>query len=182
VRNRKNVDPLHDNGTDSGASSVEGGWRAQSPWLKVMLLVSLALVAMGVYRCSAELVPMEGPRAIRVEKATIAVPDSLLAIPADSLAVLATRLFARDLGEACAAEVSIGEDASAWAAVRLHVRAAPEGRIELIGTASSVLGGRLLAAVAVTDSPDRLREMALVAARDMVRELDLAGDPQVEGR
>ncbi len=144
--------------------------------------MSLTLVAIGVYRCSAELVPMEGPRTIRVERATIAVPDSLLAVPVDSLAVLATRLFARDLGEACAVEVSIGEDASAWAAVRLHVRATPEGRIELIGTASSVLGGRRLAAVAVTDSPDRLREMALVAARDMVRELDLAGDPQAEGR
>ena len=182
MRNRENVDPLHDSGTDSGASSVEGGWRAQSPWLKVMLLVSLALVVIGVYRCSAELAPMEGPRAIRVENTTIAVPDSLLAIPADSLAVLATRLFARGLREASAAEVSVGEDASAWAAVRLHVRPAPEGRIELIGTASSVLGGRLLAAVAVTDSPDRLREMALVAARDMVRDLDLAGDPQVEGR
>ena len=182
MRNRENVDPLHDNGTDSGASSVGGGWRTQSPWLKVMLLVSLTLVVIGVYRCSAELAPMEGPRAIRVEKTTIAVPDSLLAVPADSLAVLATRLFARGLREASAAEVCVGEDASAWAAVRLHVRPAPEGRIELIGTASSVLGGRLLAAVAVTDSPDRLREMALVAARDMVRELDLAGDPQVEGR
>ncbi len=182
MRNRENVDPLHDNGTDSGASSVEGGWRTQSPWLKVMLLVSLTLVVIGVYRCSAELAPMEGPRAIRVENTTIAVPDSLLAVPADSLAVLATRLFARGLREASAAEVSVGEDASAWAAVRLHVRPAPEGRIELIGTASSVLGGRLLAAVAVTDLPDRLREMALVAARDMVRELDLAGDPQVEGR
>jgi hypothetical protein len=147
-----------------------------------MLVVSLALVVIGVYRCSAELVPMEGPRIIRVEKATIAVPDSLLAVPADSLAVLATRLFARGLREASAAEVIVGEDPSAWAAVRLHVRAAPGGRIELIGTASSVLGGRRLAAVTVTDSPDRLRETALTAARDMIRELDLAGDPQVEGR
>jgi len=147
-----------------------------------MLLASLALVVIGVYRCSAELVPPQGPRTIRVERATVAVPDSLLALPADSLAVLATRLFARGLREACASEVSIGEDASAWAAVRLHVRATPEGRIELIGTASSVLGGRGLAAVAVTDSPDRLREAALVAARDMVRKLDLAHDPPAEGR
>lgn len=182
MRNRENGDPPHSSGTDSGTSSPEGGWRAQSLWLKGMLLVSLALVVIGVYRCSAELVPSQGPRTIRVERATVAVPDSLLALPADSLAVLATRLFARGLREACAAEVSIGEDASAWAAVRLHVRATPEGRIELIGTASSVLGGRRLAAVAATDSPDRLRETALVAARDMVRELDLADDPPAEGR
>ena len=145
-----------------------------------MLLVSLALVVVGVYRCSSELVPPEGPRTIRVERATVAVPDSLLAVPADSLTVLATRLFARGLRETSAADVIVGEDASAWAVVRLHVRAASEHRIELVGTASSVLGGRRLAAVAVTDSPDRLREMALTAARDMVRELDLAGDPRAE--
>ena len=181
MRKRKNVDPSHDSGMDSGASSLEGGWRAQSPWLKVMLLVSLALVAIGVYRCSSELVPLEGPRIIRVERATVAVPDSLLAVPADSLAVLARRLFARGLGEA-STSVVVGEDASTWAVVRLHVRAAPGGRIELIGTASSVLGGRRLAAVSVTDSPDRLREAALTAARDMVRELDLAGDPRAEGQ
>jgi hypothetical protein len=176
VRKRENADPSHDDDRDPGTASVEGGWRAQSPWLKVMLFVSLALVVIGVYRCSSELVPLEGPRIIRVERATVAVPDSLLAVPADSLAVLATRLFARGLREASTADVTIGGETPAWAAVRLHVRAMPEGQIELLGTASSVLGGRRLAAVAVTDSPDRLREVALAAARDMVRELDLAGD------
>ena len=182
MRKRENVDSSHDPDMDSGTSSVEGGWRAQSPWLKVMLLVSLALVVIGVYRCSSELVPLEGPRIIRVERATVAVPDSLLAVPADSLAVLATRLFARGLRDASAGEVIVGEDASAWAVVRLHVRAVPDGRIELRGTASSVLGGRRLAAVAATDSRDRLREAALTAAADMVRELDLAGDPRAEGQ
>lgn len=180
MRKRENVDPSHDTDMDSGTSSVEGGWRAQSPWLKVMLFVSLALVVIGVYRCSSELVPLQGPRTIRVERATVAVPDSLLAVPADSLAVLVTRFFARGLREASAADVVVGEEASAWAAVRLHVRAMPDGRIELMGMASSVLGGRRLAAVAVTDSPDRLREAALTAARDMVRELDLAGDSRAE--
>ena len=180
MRKRENVDPPHNNGTGSGTSSAEGGWRSQSPWLKAMLLVSLALVAIGVYRCSAELVPPQGPRTIRIERATVAVPDSLLALPADSLAVLATRLFARGLREASAAEVCVGEDASAWAAVRLHVRAAPGGHIEFIGTASSVLGGRLLAVATVTDSPDRLREMAFAAAREIVREMNLAGNPEAE--
>ena len=182
MQDRENQNRPYDDGTDGGAPAAEGGWRTQSPWLKVMLLVSLALVVIGVYRCSVELVPTQGPRTIRVEKATIAVPDSLLAVPADSFAVLATRLFARGLREASAAEVRLGEDPSAWAAVRLHLRAMPEGRIELVGTASSVLGGRRLAAVAVTDSPDRLREMALAASREVVRELDPAGNPGAEGR
>ena len=180
MRKRENADHPNDNSMDSGAAAVGGGWRSQSPWLKVLLLVSLTFVVFGVYRCSSELVPTQAPRTLRVERATIAVPDSLLAVPADSLTVLATRLFARGLRETSAADVIVGEDASAWAVVRLHVRAASEHRIELVGTASSVLGGRRLAAVAVTDSPDRLREMALTAARDMVRELDLAGDPRAE--
>ena len=182
MRDQENVDHLRDNGTDSGASAADGGWRTQSPWLKVMLLVSLTFVAFGVYRCSAELVPAEAPGTIRVERATIDVPDSLLALPPDSLAALGTRIFARGLREASTATVSMGEDASAWAIVRLHIGAASEGRVELVGTASSVLGGRLLAVVAVTDSPDRLREMARAASRDIVREMDLAGDPEAEAR
>ena len=182
MQDRENLDHPHDDGTDAGVPAAEGGWRTQSSWLKVVLFVSLAFVAIGVYRCSTELAPTEGPRTIRVEKATITVPDSLLAVSADSFAVLATRLFARGLREASAAEVSVGEDTSAWAAVRLHLRAMPEGRIELVGTASSVLGGRRLAAVTVTDSPDRLREMVLAASRGVVRGLDLAEDSRAEGR
>lgn len=182
MEDRENIANPQEDGTDVAVPAEEGGWRAQSPWLKVVLLASLAFVVIGVYRCSMELVPTQGPRTIRVEKATIAVPDSLLAVPADSFAVLATRLFARGLREASEVDVSVGEDASAWAAVRLHLRAMPEGRIELVGTASSVLGGRRLAAVAVTDSPDRLREMAFAASRDVARELEAAGDPQPERR
>ena len=182
MQDRETLDHHHDYSTDTGAPAAEGGWGTQSPWLKVVLFVSLAFVAIGVYRCSTELIPTQGPRTIRVERATITVPDSLLAVPADSFAVLATRLFARGLREASAVEVSVGEDTSAWAAIRLHLRATPEGRIELVGTASSVLGGRRLAAASVTDSPDRLREMALAASRDVGRELDVARDPQAEGR
>lgn len=182
MQDRENLDHPYDDGMNTCAPAAEGGWRTQSPWLKVVLFVSLAFVAIGVYRCSMELIPTQGPRTIRVEKATITVPDSLLAVPADSFAVLATRLFARGLREASADEVSVGEDTSPWAAVRLHLRAIPEGRIELVGTASSVLGGRRLAAVTVADSPDRLREMALAASRDVARELDVACDSRAEGR
>lgn len=157
------------------------GWRSQSLWLKVMLFVSLVFVAAGVYRCSAELTPVEGPRTIRVERATIAVPDSLLAVPADSVAALASRLFVRGLREASGLEVFTQEDTSSWAAVRLHIRALPDDRIELVGTATSVLGGRRMAVVTASDSPDRLREIAAAAARDMAGELD-AGVPGAPAR
>ncbi|MFH1864590.1 MAG: hypothetical protein ABIK85_01780 [Candidatus Eisenbacteria bacterium] len=159
-----------------------GAWRSQSPWLKVMLAVSLVFVAVGVYRCSAELVPPDGPRTIRVERATIAVPDSLLAVSVDSFAVLATRMFARGLRGASTAEVTVGEDPATWAVVRLHMKSLPEGRIELTGTASSVVGGGRMAAVSVSDSPDRLREMVDAATSDIARELGVEEDSPVEER
>ena len=171
--------------TPAGAEHEEataGGWRSQSPWLKVMLFVSLVFVSAGVYRCSAELTPAEGPRTIRVERATVSVPDSLLAVPADSFAVLATSMFARGLEDATTADVVVGAHPSAWAVVRLHIDALPEGRVELTGTAASVVGGRRMAAVAVSDSPDHLREMVDTAAGDVARELGLTSDPTEEER
>jgi len=155
-----------------------GGWRTQSPWLKFLLLISLVFVVVGVYRCSSELIPAEDPGTIRVERATIDVPDSLVAVAPDSFAALATRLFAQGLESAAEADVSVGEDPSAWAVVRLHVRGRPDGRVELAGVASSVVGGGRLASVTLTDSPDRLREMTTEAARHVAHELSVAaGSP-----
>jgi hypothetical protein len=139
--------------------------------LKVLLFASLAFVAVGVYRCSVELVPATGPRSIRVERATVAVPDTLVAIPADSLASLATRLFARELRGGHEGDVLVGEAPEAWAVVRLHVRSVPDGRMELVGTAASAVSGRRMSAVSVSDSPDRLREMVAEAADRMAEQL-----------
>jgi hypothetical protein len=123
----------------------------------MVLFLSLAFVAVGVYRCSVELVPATGTRSIRVERATVAVPDTLLAVPPDSLASLATRLFARGLRSAYEGDVVVGEAPEAWAVVRLHVRAVPGGRIEFVGTAASAVSGRRMSAVSVSESPERLR-------------------------
>ena len=153
---------------------AEGGWKTQSPWLKLVLVVSLVFVAVGVYRCSSELIPSEDAGTIRVERATADVADSLVAVPPDSFAALATRLFARGLESATEAEVSVGDDPSAWAVVRLHVRGRPDGRVDLVGVASSIVGGSRLASVIVTDSPDRLREMTAEVARHVAHELRLA--------
>lgn len=159
---------------DSASAPANGGWRTQSPLLKLVLLVSLAFMAIGVYRCSSELTPVEDPGTIRVERATIDLPDSLVTVPPDSVAALATRLFAKGLKSVTEADVSVGEDPSAWAVVRLHVRGRPDGRLELAGVASSVVGGRRLAFTTVSDSPDRLREMTAEAARHVARELNVA--------
>jgi len=154
--------------------ATEGGWKTQSSWLKLGLVISLVFVAVGVHRCSSELIPSEDPGTIRVERATVDVPDSLVAVSPDSFAALATRLFTKELRSATEAEVSIGEDPSAWAVVRLHVRGRPDGRVDLVGVASSVVGGRRLATVTVDDSPDRLREMTAEVARHVARELSVA--------
>jgi hypothetical protein len=155
------------------------GWRSQSPVLKALLFVSLACVAIGVYRCSVELVPADGPRVILVERATIAVPDTLVAVPPDSVAALATRLFARSLRDLSTVDVTTAESAAAWAVVRLHVGEA-DGGIELVGTASSALSGRRLSAVAARGAPARLREVAAEAALGMWSDLEAAADSGVE--
>lgn len=159
---------------DSTPTPTDSGWKTQSPWLKLVLVVSLVFVVVGVYRCSSELTPSEDPGTIRVERATVDVPDSLVAVPPDSFAALATRLFAKGLRNATEAEVSVGEDPSAWAVVRLHVRGRSDGRVDLVGVASSVVGGRRLAGVTVADSPDRLREMTAEASRQVAHELSVA--------
>jgi hypothetical protein len=164
------------------APASTGGWRSQSPFLKVLLFISLVCIAFGVYRCSAELVPSDAPRTIRVERATISVPDSLLAVPADSVAALATRLFARGLREAHDATVTTEDDPEVWAIVRLHLGESPGGGVELAATATSALSGRRLAFSNVIDTADRLREMAVTAAGDMSSDLGAADGDAPEER
>ena len=169
-----------DTSTGQEAPPPTGGWKSQSPFLKALLFVSLVCVAFGVYRCSAELVPTDAPRSIRVERATVSVPDSLLAVPADSVAALATRLFTRGLREGHDGGVTMIDDPSAWAVVRLHIGGSPDGEIELAATATSVLSGRRLAFSTASDTPDQLREMAAMAAADMTVDLDSADDNEPE--
>ena len=170
-----------DNSKDPSPTPAGGGWKTQSPRLKLVLVASLVFVVVGVYRCSSELTPVEDPGTIRVERATVDVPDSLVAVSPDSFAALATRLFAKGLKSATEAHVSVGEDPSAWAVVRLHVRGRPDGRVDLVGVASSVVGGGRLASVTVADSPDRLREMAAEAARHMANELNVTARTAPDG-
>jgi hypothetical protein len=178
VERRESAEPTGDSTEErseegGGVETTSGaaGWRAQPLALKLLLFVSLAFIAVGVYRCSVELVPAPGARSIRVERATVAVPDTLLAIPADSLASLTTRLFARELRGAHEGDVALGELTEAWAVARLHVRAVSDGRIELVGTASSPVSGRRMSAVSGSDTPDRLREIAEETASEMAQQL-----------
>lgn len=155
---------------------IQGGWRSQSVWLKVVLALSLVFIALGVYRCSMELTPPEGPRIVRVEMATVDVPDTFLAIPPDSVAALATRFVARGLREASDARVVTGPEPAAWAAVKLHVRMTDDGDVSVAGTAASTVGGRRMAAAEVAGSPDRLREIAGEVARDIAGQMGVAPD------
>lgn len=144
-----------------------GGWRSQSPWLKAMLFVSLAFVAVGLYRCSSEMTAVEEPGVIGVVGVSIDIRDSLLAVPADSIAAVTARQFARSLREASGALVSAGSSDEAWAVVRLHLGESRAGRMELTATASSVLGGRRIASVATSGPPDSLRGMSAAVAVEL---------------
>lgn len=166
--------------TGKETSPPTGGWKSQPPLLKAVLFVSLLCVAFGVYRCSDELVPADAPRLVRVERATVSVPDSLLAVPADSVAALATRLFTRGLREAHDGGATMSDDPSTWAVIRIHIAESSEGTVELAATATSALSGRRLAFSSASDTPDRLREMATAAAADMSVDLSLADDREPE--
>lgn len=152
----------------------DGGWRSQSLALKLMLAVSLVLVALGVYRCSVELTPPSEPGSIVVERASVDVPADVSTLPPDSLSSLTTRFFARGLRKAGVGEVSVGEDPAASVVVKLRLRATDDGRVELGGVARSVLSGRPLWAAADTDSLYRLRELAYGTSAELAREVRAA--------
>ena len=154
---------------------AEGGWKSQPLALKLLLPVSLVLVALGVWRCTMELTPVEDPGTIRVESATVEVPDSLSAMPADSLSALTTRMFTRSLASASQALVTREDDPSAWAVVRLRLRESDGGRVELGVVASSTATRRPIGAATRVDSLYRLRDMTEEAARAIAAELDVAG-------
>jgi len=155
-----------------------GGWKSQSPWLKAMLFVSLAFVAIGLYRCSAEMTAVEEPGVIGVVDVSVEIPDSLLAVPADSVAAITARRFARALRAASGASVSIGRPDGAWALVRLRLAEARSGRMELRAAASSALGGRRIGSAAASGPPDSLGKMSASVAGDLAGVLGIgAGSP-----
>jgi hypothetical protein len=51
------------------------GWRSQSVWLRVLLLVSLLLIVIGVYRCSTELTPQGDSDPTEPEAPAMAEPS-----------------------------------------------------------------------------------------------------------
>lgn len=159
---------------------AEDGWRSQPLALRLMLPVSLILIVVGVYRCSMELTPVEDPGTVRVERAVVEVSDSPGAMPADSLAALATRMFARSLREASEASVTLEDDTAAWAVVRLRLRDAEGGRVELGTVASSTATRRPIGSVALSDSLYRLRELTAEAARAIAEELGVVRAEEAE--
>ena len=143
------------------------GFRSQPLWMKAMLLVSLVFIVLGVYRCSTELTPPEGPGVIAVRRATFDLSDDRVAIPPDSVAALATRQFVRELRSVSGSRVVVGGTDEAWAVVRLHLGDGEGGRIVMSASARSAIGGRVFASVSAESPPDSLRDMAARVAREV---------------
>ncbi len=74
-----------------------GGWSSQSPWLKVVLVLSLALIVVGVVRCSFEsTAPVAGSVGrVAVMPVVIDAPEGYFPLPSDSVAMVTARWFAR---------------------------------------------------------------------------------------
>ena len=86
-----------------------GGWSSQSIWLKVVLILSLALVVVGVVRCSFE---STGPVAqavnrVAVMPVVIDEQEGYFPVSSDSMAITTARWFARSFARESGVYVEI---------------------------------------------------------------------------
>jgi hypothetical protein len=97
----------------SKETGVEGGpkgeWSSQSLWLKVVLILSLALIVVGVVRCSFEsTAPVAGVvKRVAVMPVVIDAPEGYFPTPSDSVAVVTARWFARSFARESGAYVEV---------------------------------------------------------------------------
>lgn len=139
-------------------------------------MLSLAMVAAGVYRCSVELTPPAEPGVISVEPARVLVPAQALSEAPDSLSSGLTGLFTRRLGELTGAETIVGEDERAWAVVRLTLSGQVPAELELLGTAVSRAGAGLIASSTAEGRMSELPDMAESVAHAIAEELGILGN------
>jgi hypothetical protein len=85
-----------------------GGFRSQPLALKILLIASLAAIAVGVVRCSTELTAVDASiSSIGVERALVDLDERTTWAPADSIAARTARLFAEALRQAARVEVRL---------------------------------------------------------------------------
>jgi len=74
-----------------------GGWSSQSLWLKAVLILSLALIVVGVVRCYFESTEPVAQTVSRVAVMPVLVdaPEGFFTAPSDTVAIATARWFAR---------------------------------------------------------------------------------------
>ena len=89
----------------------KGGWSSQSLWLKVVLVLSLALIVIGVVRCSFEsTAPVAGTVGrVAVMPVVIDAPKGYFPVSSDSVAIAAARWFARSFARESGIYVEVVE-------------------------------------------------------------------------
>ncbi len=100
---RENVS-APESSTDGAKAKRRAGFWSQPAWLKFLLIVSLAAMAVGIVRCSIEsTAPVaQAVSSIAVMPVRVDAPEGFFTQPGDSVAILAatwfTRSFARESG------------------------------------------------------------------------------------
>jgi hypothetical protein len=154
-----------------------GGFRSQPLALKILLLASLAAMVTGVVRCSIELTPPLAPvRTIAVAPVVMDVPSGLFAAPADSVARVAGRQFARALGKETGLAVAVAGrgPTEADAVAQLTITSA-RGQVSLAGEVTSATTRRVLARFDLGGPPDMLYATLALAARRAAEQLGSGG-------
>ncbi|MBC8451003.1 hypothetical protein H8D73_02185 [bacterium] len=93
----------------SEKTEARGGWASQSIWLKAVLVLSLALIVVGVVRCSFESTEPVAQAVDRVAVMPVAVdvPEGFFPAPPDSVAIATARWFARSFAKESGVSVEV---------------------------------------------------------------------------
>jgi hypothetical protein len=172
------------------------GWRSQPLALKILLSASLALMAVGIVRCSFE-TTAPPPEIARIGVAPVAaeIAEDVLEAPADSVASRVRRMFVRALEGASTAEVVAvpgattdaaaapreAGDADSGGAVSGDVDALVSfgvryvrGELAVDGDIRDAATGRVLHTIKVSGPPKMLSAMLDIAARKASLDLGIA--------
>ncbi len=179
------VEPADGGEGDRGRSdtSPPRGLRSQPPALRILLIASLAALAIGVVRCSIELTTVSSPiSSIGVERALVDLDESGAWAPADSVAARAARLFAGALREAGSVDVRIAPPGAAGfdAIARLRVSGS-DGRIRVAVGIVDASSGRALLQTGGEGVPDMLGGLLDAAAVHIASELGISKSDREDG-
>ncbi len=94
---------------DDGDAGQRGGFKAQPPWLRFLLIVSVTAMIIGIVRCSIEsTAPVaQAVSSVAVMPVRVQAPDGFFTQPGDSVAIMAAKWFTRSFARESGIQVDI---------------------------------------------------------------------------